>query len=201
MTVTMPLLLPLKPALLQSSMPREASEAVLLVQLRNGGDAAFRMLVERHQRPVFGLLHRMGFDQATVEDLAQEAFLKAWRSLPSFRGDCQIATWLYRIVYRQALQHIRSRERQFRLQDEAQTLRDVAQAPLPEAARTELRLALDSALSHLPAPQRLALGLYYFQEQSYEEVATIMQLPLNTVKTHIRRGKLRLRELMEERQA
>ncbi|MCG3152806.1 MAG: ECF RNA polymerase sigma factor SigW [bacterium] len=201
MTVTMPLLLPLKPALLQSSMPREVSEAVLLAQLRNGGEEAFRWLVERHQRPVFGLLHRMGFDQDTVEDLAQEAFLKAWRSLPGFRGDCQIATWLYRIVYRQALQHIRSRERQFRLQDEAQTLRDVAETPLPDAARTELRLTLDSALSQLPAPQRLALGLYYFQEQSYEEVAAIMQLPLNTVKTHIRRGKLRLRELLQERQA
>lgn len=193
----MRLALPLITAPALPARPLATGDAVLLGALRGGDPEAFRLLIERHQSGVFSLLSRMGFDRDTAEDLAQDAFVRAWKALPTFRGDAQLSTWLYRIVYRQALQHLRQRGRHQRLAAEATALREVIEC-LPDGhAQTELRETLDRCLATLPAPQRLALGLFYFQEQSYEEVAGIMQLPLNTVKTHIRRGKLRLRELLE----
>jgi len=193
----MRLALPLISAAAVPARPMATGDAALLGALRGGDPEAFRVLIERHQTGVFSLLSRMGFDRDTAEDLAQDAFVRAWKALPTFRGDAQLGTWLYRIVYRQALQHLRQRGRQQRLASEATAVREVIDHTPDGHVRTELRETLDRCLTQLPAPQRLALGLFYFQEQSYEEVAGIMQLPLNTVKTHIRRGKLRLKDLLE----
>ncbi|MEO7995730.1 MAG: RNA polymerase sigma factor [bacterium] len=193
-TMTIPGSFPLERSL--ASAPG-TSDAALVLGARRGSDDDFRALVERYQGQVFGLLARMGFAQSMAEDLAQEAFIKAWRALPSFRGESQFNTWLYRIVYRQALQHLRSRDRQLRVADDVQQEWLTGAPSMTGHSQYELRATLDRALGELPGPQRLALALYYFHEQSYLEVAETMELPLNTVKTHIRRGKLRLRELLE----
>jgi len=177
--------------------PQGRSDAALVAAVRGGRQDDYRFLVERYQGQVFALLARMGFDRDTAEDLAQESFIRAFQALGSFRGDSQFNTWLYRIVYRQALQHLRTRSRHRRIEDQALRPALMTAEPLSTHGRTELREALASALAALPAPQRMALALYYFHERSYQEVAETMDTPLNTVKTHIRRGKLRLRELFE----
>lgn len=180
--------------LLPEAEPVALPDSLLIARTQQGDPESFRLLIVRYQRPVFALLRRMGFDGDTADDLAQESFISAWRALARFRGDSRFSTWLYRIVYRQGLQYLRHRTRQRRLTDTA------AAQPTPAAPDTasqaELRVVLDVALAQLPPPQRMALALYYFQEQSYEEVAAIMECPLNTVRTHIHRGKQRLRQLL-----
>lgn len=177
------------------ALPQERSDSTLVAGIRSGRPDDYRYLVERYQGQVFALLARMGFDRDTAEDLAQESFIKAYQALKGFRGDSQFNTWLYRIVYRQALQHLRKRDRQEKIREESLRPLLSLDGPIGSHARTELRHALTAALAMLPAPQRMALALYYFHERSYQEVAEIMEIPLNTVKTHIRRGKGRLREL------
>lgn len=171
-------------------------DAALIDQIRRDGDArAFGTLVRRHQGRIRAQLRQLlRDDPATADDLAQETFVQAWRKLEQFRGEARFATWLHRIAHACFLQHRRSR----------------AGAPRPAAADAseadhatvtgspELRLDLDTALSRLPEPQRSAL-LYCAQlGLSHEEAASVLDLPLGTVKTHVTRGKAKLRELLRD---
>jgi RNA polymerase sigma-70 factor (ECF subfamily) len=154
------------------------------------------MLVERHQDRAFGLALRIVRSPADAEDVAQEAFERAWQALPRFRGDSAFGTWLHRIVARRALDRavsLRDRQRREASLEDARDLADrtASVSAGPEAAD---RLRLERLLGRLSPAQRAAVSLYYYADQSVEQVASLLGLPVNTVKTHLSRARAALRE-------
>jgi RNA polymerase sigma-70 factor (ECF subfamily) len=163
-----------------------------LVALAAGGDrAAFAALVQAHQGYLRKLLGRIcRGDQGRADDLAQEAFLRAWRALPGFRGEARFRTWLTRLAY-SAL----SAERPgLPSADDAEALPD-AEAHLSHGA--DWHIDLDRALATLSEAQRHAVLLCYGADLSHAEAAQVLGWPLGTVKTQVLRAKARLREQLQ----
>lgn len=147
---------------------------------------AFATLVRRHQAAVRGLLRRLTCGQgALADDLAQDTFLRAYRSLGTYRGGARFSTWLHSIAYHLFLNDRRRRRP------------EATQAPEPaepsQAGRSLLRHDLARAMEALRPEERLALALAFGQDYSHQEVAEILGCPLGTVKTHIARGKDKLK--------
>lgn len=172
-------------------------DAVLVQRAVRDGDArAFETLVRRHQGVVRAQLRRLlGDHWALADDLAQETFVLAWRKLGQFRGESRFTTWLYRIAHSCFQQYWRSRG--WRVQQESELEDDGAETLGPETLDPGLGLDIDAALQRLSDNQRTAL-LYCVQlELSHEEAALVLDMPLGTVKTHVARGKARLRQLLQ----
>ncbi len=148
---------------------------------------AFAQIVRRHQSPVRSLLRRLSCgDTALADDLAQETFLRAYRGLAGFRGDARLGTWLHRIAYRTFL------DEAVRRRDELG--RELADDEAPDAREgADLRMDLEQAMRFLSPAERTAIALAFGRDLSHEEVATVLDCPVGTVKTHIARGKDRLR--------
>jgi RNA polymerase sigma factor (sigma-70 family) len=153
---------------------------------------AFGELVKRYQSPLrYSLRQLTGWDQALADDLAQETFISAYRSLRQYRGEAKFFTWLYRIAYNAFLARQRSRKPEEPLPE---------QEPAGDAAGTDdaadLHRDFARALQSFPPQQRMALHLHLQREMTHEEIAEMMDCPLGTVKSHIQRGRLKLRELL-----
>ncbi len=175
---------------------REARIRSLLERSRGGDQSAFRELVVLHQDQAYGLALRITRSSADAEEVAQDAFLRAWLALARFRGESSFGTWLYRIVARRAfarLERLRPRRGREGGGEEAaaRAARAVARAESPEAAAQARRL--ERMVSALPAAQRAAVTLYYYEDRSVEQVAAILGMPENTVKTHLSRARAALR--------
>lgn len=166
-----------------------------------GDSEAFRELVRRYERPVFGLVVRLVRDRATAEDLAQEAFLRAFRALPSYDPGRKFASWLLRIAHNAAIDSLRRRGPKTislgtPLGDEDGPELEVADLSRPdpehEAAGRDLARQLEAGLRALRPEHRTALLLRFRDEMPYEEIATVMGIPLGTVKTFIHRARQEL---------
>ncbi|HET6437449.1 MAG TPA: RNA polymerase sigma factor [Anaeromyxobacter sp.] len=151
---------------------------------------AFAELVRRHQSAIRTLLRRLcAGDLARADDLAQETFLRAYRGLPSFRGQARLGSWLHRIAWNVFASEAR---------------RPSPPEPPPPAPRSGLeRLEaahdLERAFGLLREEERAALALAYGQELTHEEAAALLGWPLGTLKTHVARGKERLRQILDPR--
>ena len=167
-----------------------------LVRRGQRGDAdAFAQLVARHQTAIYNLLLRMTRDPEEATDLAQEAFIRAWRGLPGFRAEAKFSTWLYRIAYNVCVSRRVVHPGQF-IHDGGAAERvpgPTREEPPALVERQERRERVVVAMGMLPPAYRLVLDLYYWRDCSYEEIATILALPLGTVKTHLFRAKAALR--------
>lgn len=154
---------------------------------------AFEHLMQRHQGMVRAQLRRLLHgDQAMADDLAQEAFLLAWRKLHQFRGEARFSTWLYRIAYTCFLQAHRKTSR---LPSTAAG-DETDQAPRPET--TELRLDVERAMQRLSAAERTVLLHCVQLGLSHSDTAYVLDMPLGTVKSHAQRGKEKLRHLLAD---
>lgn len=170
------------------------SDAALIARVMTQRDQhAFRQLVLRYQSPLRRWTRRFcGDDEAAADDLAQEVFIKVYRSLHSFRGEARFSTWLYRIAFNLAASQKRlARERWTSVAlDEATPELDV---DVVLDGTTDAHRDLEAALARLSQAQQWALRLHLEEELTQEEVAQVMGLPLGTVKTHLLRGKKALR--------
>jgi len=173
-----------------------ADERRLIARAQAGDTAAFRQLVEQHQARAFALASRILRSASDAEEVAQDAFVRVWTALPGFRGESTFGTWLYRIVARRAfdraqvLKNRRARERQDeRLPEHAAPVRN--DDTLRSAKLHELVAGLTPA-------QRAAVTLYYYEGRSVEEVANVLGMPENTVKTHLLRARAALRTAWTE---
>ena len=173
--------------------PRAASTdaELILAASREGDREAYAELVRRHQSMVRAVLRRLtGGDAALADDLAQEAFLLAWRRLATFRFEARFSTWLYRIAFN-AWQSERRRTREVLLGEDDEAI------PEPDAGDNgpgpEDRLDLERALATLSDGERAAIAACYAADLSHEEAARALGIPLGTVKTHILRAKAKLR--------
>jgi RNA polymerase sigma-70 factor (ECF subfamily) len=162
----------------------------LVRQAQRGDAVAFEQLVRRHQRYVFNVAYRVLNDYAEAEDITQEAFVRAWRGLPGFRGQARFTTWIYRIVHNLCLNRLPGLRRELLRTEpleEALAAPDPSQAELVEVR--ERMAFLHAQLDRLPEKYRLVLTLRYLQHLSYDEIAAALDLPVGTVKTHIHRAR------------
>jgi RNA polymerase sigma factor (sigma-70 family) len=164
------------------------SEAELLERAVAGDAAAFGLLVLTHQSRLRGFLRRLARgDTATADDVAQETFLEAWRNIGQFRNEGAFWSWLAQIGYRRYLRLARARK--------LEPLDDVNL--LAAESTPDTRLDLEKAMGLLSAPQRAALTMCFALGHSNEEAAAILEMPLGTLKSHVTRGRERLRALLE----
>ena len=167
----------------------QAAEAAVVALAMNGDAAAFSELVRRRQSGLRNLLRRLSRDPALADDLAQQAFLKAWRALPKLRSVGAFGAWLRRLAVNTWLEHVRGAP-------------PLADADLDELAAAsvggaEEQLDLDRSLARIAPDERLCVVLAYHEGLSHAEISAATGLPLGTVKSHIRRGGERLRALLD----
>lgn len=172
----------------------------ILVERAQGGDKhAFDQLVSKYQRKLGRLLSRFIRDPAEVEDVSQEAFIKAYRALPSFRGDSAFYTWLYRIGINTAKNYLVSQGRRAPTttefdNDEAETFEDASQlrdinTPESLLLTKQIGQTINAAMDALPEELRTAIVLREIDGMSYEEIAGIMDCPIGTVRSRIFRAR------------
>jgi RNA polymerase sigma-70 factor (ECF subfamily) len=163
-----------------------------IVQLIQAGRAeqAFERLVPAYRRRVIGLAYSVLRDRAAAEDLAQEVFVKLWRALPRYDGRAQLSTWIYAITRNAAISALRTRRRSVSLSDPAVLAEVESREPALDSGPGDT--ALWRQVEALPEKQRQAVTLYYQDERSVDEVAAMMGLPVNTVKTHLHRARANL---------
>ncbi len=171
----------------------------LLERLRAGEARAFEALVAGHRHRVFGLALRMLNDAAEAEEIAQETFLRAHRSLAGFRGDAKLSTWLYAIASRLCLNRLASSDRRVARPGDETLLRvaDQRGGPDAEAERGELEAALHRAIAELPEERRIVVVLRDLQGLAYDEIARVLDLELGTVRSRLHRARMDLKEKME----
>jgi RNA polymerase sigma-70 factor (ECF subfamily) len=173
------------------------NETRTLIERVLAGDVeAFRELVERHQRRVFGFVRNMVRNPADVEDLVQEVFVAVFRKLESFDAErSQFPTWLLTIARNQCLNHLKRSliptASEFGV--ESRTTQ-----PLDTVLSGELHDRLDAALNQLPLEQRTAFVLAEIQELPYSEIAIIEEVELGTIKSRVSRARQRLREVLSD---
>jgi RNA polymerase sigma-70 factor (ECF subfamily) len=176
----------------------------LVERVQRGDQGAFNDLVLLYQQRIVKLIMRYVHDPVEAQDVAQEAFLKAYRALPAFRGESAFYTWLYRIAINTAKNHLVAQQRrpvdyQLDMQDPEQyeihsRLRDDA-TPERMALQEELRVTVERAIAELPDDLRTAIMLREIDGLSYEEIAAAMQCPVGTVRSRI----FRAREAIDDR--
>ncbi|NOX49136.1 MAG: RNA polymerase sigma factor RpoE [Gammaproteobacteria bacterium] len=182
----------------------EDTDKELVKRVQRGDQAAFDLLFARYQSKILNLISRYVRDSEEVRDVAQEAFIKAYRALPRFRGESAFYTWLYRIAINTAKNHLVARSRRppsadvdiedADYRDDADNLRD-SENPESALSRDQLKAAIDQALIDLPDDLRSALTLREFDGLSYEQIAEILDCPVGTVRSRI----FRAREFVDER--
>jgi RNA polymerase sigma-70 factor (ECF subfamily) len=171
-------------------------------------DLTFEQLVRDHQDMVFRTLLRLTGSREHVDDLAQDVFLRLYRALPSFRGEALITTYLYRITVNVAQDEWKRRRRDDRplvsLSDEGTGWEDRLQHPSRNAEQQieehEFQQTVEEQLQLLSQIERSVLVLYHQEERTYEQISVALGLPIGTVRTHLHRGRKKLREALQQRQ-
>jgi RNA polymerase sigma-70 factor, ECF subfamily len=179
-------------------MSDKAEDQRLVERVQGGDKRAFDVLVLKYQHKIVKLVMRYVRDQSEALDVTQEAFIKAYRALPKFRGDSAFYTWLYRIAINSAKNHIVAKKRRpmeydLDLQESGgyETHAQLRDNDSPErvAQREELRESLQTAIDTLPEELRVAIILREIDGMSYEEIAAAMDCPVGTVRSRIFRAR------------
>ena len=173
-------------------------DQALVERVQNGDSRAFDLLVLKYQNRISKLIARFVRNPADVQDVAQEAFIKAYRALPRFRGDSAFYTWLYRIAINTAKNHLVSRSRRppgsdVEVEDAEYyegggALREI-ETPENALFGAELKAVVERAIGNLPDDLKTAVTLREFDGLSYEDIAEIMDCPVGTVRSRIFRAR------------
>jgi RNA polymerase sigma-70 factor, ECF subfamily len=155
-------------------------------------DEALTLLLPAFRRKVFGLAYSFLRDREAAEDVTQEVFIKVWRALPGFDGRASLSTWVYTIARNASLSALRARRVQPSLSDPQ--VMEAVETSQAVAAADELaeRAAILRLIDQLPTKQRQVIMLFYMEGESHEEVASLLAMPIGTVKTLLHRARARL---------
>ncbi len=186
-----------------------AEEDALVTALSKGSEDAYEILIQRYQQPVYSLVCRLMNDPGDAPDIVQEVFLKVFRNIGSFRGNSSLKTWIYRIAVNEAYNHRRwfgrHQRREVTLGTEEGTphysgrMTDPGRSPFEQAADHETRALVEQALEKLNPKFRAAVVLRDIEDLNYEDIATVLDVSLGTVKSRIMRGREALRKILEGR--
>lgn len=174
-------------------------DSALVERFLTGDVRAFDALVARHKERVYSLIYRMTADREWAEDITVEVFVEAYHSLPSFRRAAAFGTWLHRVAVNVCLEHLRRRKAKRQIQELQLDGADVPSGPpvLEVIMTRQLADQIVAAMQALPPAQRAALSLFYLEERSHKEIAEILGIPKNTVKTRIFYGTRALRDQLQ----
>lgn len=174
-----------------------------------GREMAFRELLARYERPVFSLVYRMVRDRTLAEDLAQEAFIRAFNAIGTYKPKFKFSSWIFKIANNHAIDHLRKRKLDTvsldgspharSPEEEAQTrivVESHEEAPDRYVESRELGSQIEEAIGRLRPEYRTVVLLRHVEGYAYEEIAEIMELPLGTVKTYLHRARGELRGLL-----
>jgi len=196
--------------LAQASVSGETvSDADIMLRVKTGDDSAFEYLVQKYRRPMVSFMFRMAHNSAVAEDLAQEVFLRVYRSRESYEASAKFTTWLYRIATNLAVNHARDTrherpENMVNLDepdaDTGQTL-DLADGSLTaeeELVRRERLAAIRQRVQALPERQRMAVAMHKYQQMDYKQIAEVLKLSESATKSLLFRAYEALREQLKE---
>ncbi len=172
----------------------DVSELEIIRRISAGDTDAFRHIVERYQGPVFAMGLRFLRNREAAEDYGQEVFLRAFRSLHTYRGEARFYSWLMRVAYHMAIDASSGRRRDQSLGDI--DLVDRSRTPEEQLLFRQTAASVREAMKELPPHHAVCLDLYFFFDLRYEEISTMTGFPLNTIKSHIRRAKSHLRKTL-----
>lgn len=182
----------------QAKAPEKDSDQMLVERVQQGDKRAFDLLVLKYQHKIIAVVHRYVRDSADVHDVAQEAFIKAYRALVNFRGDSAFYTWMYRIAINTAKNYLISKCRRPPASDmdiddaeyysSNENLQDM-DTPENNLFRDELHNAVQQVIKQLPDDLRTAVTLREMEGLSYEEIADVMECPVGTVRSRIFRAR------------
>jgi len=177
-------------------MPDAISDGECVQRLQKGDTDAFELLVRRHQKTIFNLIYRVLGDYDEAAEIAQEAFLSAYRSIAQFRGDANFSTWLYRIAINHASTRRKSlakaNQRRVPL-DSTDPIDDRHPDPVDAVAQREIQFRVQSALNTLDPDEATIILLRDMQDVPYEEVARMLDVPVGTVKSRLHRARQTLK--------
>lgn len=175
-------------------------ERLLIARAQRGDTAAFEVLVTHHAQLVYNLALRTLQNQQEAEDVAQEAFVRAWRGLPRFRAEARFQTWLYRIVTNLCYNRLPRLRQELEVlpQDEVDGLPDGRLGVETAVISQQQQQQLFQAIDNLSESYRLLITLRHLQQMSYDEIAEAMAMPLGSVKTGIFRARRQLRQMLTE---
>ena len=184
---------------------RRAEEFELVQKALDGDDRAFRTLVERHQRRVYALAFGLVRDREEAWDIAQEAFVKAYRNLGRFQGKSAFYTWLYRITYNRSMDALRSRARRDLVQIDGNRATEAAAAeeapasshPAKQAARRELAGAINTAMNQLSDKHRAIIVLREIEGLSYQEMSEVLKISKGTVMSRLFHARRNLQVMLQ----
>lgn len=182
-------------------------EQELIQQLKQGSEAAFKTFVETHQDRVFNTALGIVQNAADAEDVAQEVFIQAFRSIGSFKGESKLSTWLYRIATTRSLDLLRSKKSKKRFgflqrlfNDQGDLLYDPPEFHHPGIAleQKENAAKLFKAIAQLPENQKIAFTLHKLEDLSYQEVSEVMKTSVAAIESLMHRAKQNLRKILEK---
>lgn len=170
-----------------------------IARARAGDRRGFESLLSRYRDYVFTIARRVLHDEQWAEEAAQDAFVKAFQHLDTFRGDAKFSTWIYRIAWTTAISKLRSerRHRADDLEGAARTIADGGADGFTQVEASERRRVIDEALDRLKPEESLALSLFYLQDRPLAEIAEIVGDTVNTVKVRLFRARKRLGAMLE----
>ena len=191
-----------------------AEDQALVAALKAGSEDAFALLIAQYSQPIYSLIARSLTDPADAPDVTQEVFIKVFRSIGSFHGDCTLRTWMYRIAIHQAANQRRwwSRHRRQEVAIDAPVsaeasgeddalclsalLADRADSPYDQLASAQVRQRVEDALRQVPEAFRVVVILREIEGFSYDEISDVLKLPAGTVKSRLTRGRTALKEIL-----
>ncbi len=181
-------------------MRNKSSDLEIIDVILNGNQLAYADLVKRHQSYVFSLAMRFTRKREDAEEVAQDSFVKAYRSLSQYKKESKFSTWLYTITYHTAMTHLRKKKLETSsLDDDANIIQLESKGVNDENSveKKSRRFYVNKAIGMLLPDDKAVITLFYQGEQSLEEIATIMNLEANTVKVKLHRARHKLKEKLE----
>jgi RNA polymerase sigma factor (sigma-70 family) len=192
----------------QRRIESRGEDAALIRRALTGDQRAYKKLRVKYHESIYNLIYRMIRDKDEVEDLTQEAFIKAFMSLSSFNDEFAFSTWLYKIATNNCIDYIRRKKLQTfsidkpiesKESDYTFELPDSTYEPDQELINRQRKKLLEDAINSLPAKYRHVIHLRHVEEKEYQEIATILKLPLGTIKAHIFRAREMLNKYLRDR--
>ena len=180
-------------------------DVALMLRVGQGDENAFERLIERHQRVVVGTVAKMLGNTTDAEDIAQQVFIRLWKSAPRYKPKAKFTTFLFTITRRLVFNESRrrSRKREYSIEEREddyhlQTPDERRISPDEDMLQRELRMAVDQAIAELPEKQRLAVILRRYEEMPYDEIGNILGISVSAVKSQLFRARHSLREALQE---
>ncbi len=182
------------------------SQSDLIKGAIEGDEAAYRQLLDNYRGAIFNLLYKMVRNKEETEDLVQEAFMKAFKALPSFNEEYAFSTWLYKIAINNCIDHMRKKRlKTYSINKPVQSkdgeldreFPDTSMSPDRAILSDEKSTIIEDAIDELPENYKIAIVLRHAEEKSYEEIAQILNIPLGTVKARIFRAREMLKKKLK----